>query len=84
MRQSLTEPAFDAARRNQDQLLGEWIGQRIGQQGAETVGKEIGALGTMQMKRHRGATIDLDTDAGGCLREEFSSLPPRRGSTCPG
>jgi hypothetical protein len=37
-----------------DEFLGERVGQRVGQQGAEPVGQQIGALGTVEMKRHRG------------------------------
>jgi len=38
MREPLAEPPLDAARRHQHQLLGERVGQRVGQQGAEPVG----------------------------------------------
>ena len=54
MREPLAQPPLHAARRHQDQLLGERVGQRVGQQGAQPVGQQIGALGTVEMKRHRG------------------------------
>ena len=50
--QPLAQPALDALRRHDDEFLGERVGQRVGQQRAETVGKEVGALGTVEMKRH--------------------------------
>ena len=65
MRQPLTQPAFHAARRHQHQLLGERVGQRVGQQRAEAVGKQVGAFGTVEMKRHCGATIERRTDSRG-------------------
>jgi hypothetical protein len=54
MRKPLAQPPLDAAGRHQHQFLGERVGQRAGQQGAEPVGQQIGALGTVEMKRHRG------------------------------
>ena len=36
----------------------------VGQQRAEAVGEEIGAFGTVKMKRHRFATIGDGTDMG--------------------
>ena len=53
MRQPLAQPPLDAARRHQDELLGERVGQRVGQQCAEPVGQQVGAFGTVQMKCHR-------------------------------
>jgi hypothetical protein len=53
VREPLAQPAFHAARRHQHELLGERIGKRIGQQPAEPVGEEVGAISTMEMKRHR-------------------------------
>ena len=40
--------------RHQHQLLGERVGQRIGQQGAQPVGQQVSAFGTVEMKRRRG------------------------------
>ncbi len=54
VRKPLAQPPLHAARRHQDQLFGERVGQRVGQQGTEPVGQQISALGTVQMKRHRG------------------------------
>ena len=51
--QTLTEPALHAARRYQHEILGERIGQRGGQHVTESVGEQIGAVGPMEMKRHR-------------------------------
>ena len=39
--------------RNDDELLGERVRQRIGEQGAEAVGQEVGAFGTVEMQAHR-------------------------------
>ena len=73
MREPLAEPALHAARRHQYQLLGERVGQRVGQHGAETVGKKIGPFGTVKMEGHCGATIDRDTDKCGCFWPMASS-----------
>ncbi|MEQ0608351.1 hypothetical protein ABLN72_09750 [Mycobacterium tuberculosis] len=40
---------------DQHQFLRERVGLGIGQQRAEPVGKQIGALGTVQVKRHRAS-----------------------------
>ena len=53
VRQPLAQPSLDAARRHQHEFLGEWVGQRIGQQCAETVSKQVGALGTVEVEGHR-------------------------------
>ena len=53
VRQPLAEPSLDAFGRHDDQLLGERIVERIGQQRAEPVGKQVGSLGTVKMKCHR-------------------------------
>ena len=55
VRKPLAQPPFHAAGRHQDQLFGERVGQRVGQQRAQPVGQQVGALGTVQMKRHRGS-----------------------------
>jgi hypothetical protein len=47
VRQPLAEPAFHAARRDDDEFGGERVGLRVGQQSAETVSQEIRALGTV-------------------------------------
>ncbi|EUA92348.1 hypothetical protein I551_1176 [Mycobacterium ulcerans str. Harvey] len=39
LRETLTEPAFHAACRNQYQLFGERIRQRLSQERAEAIGK---------------------------------------------
>ncbi len=54
VRQPLAQPALDALGRDDDELLGERVGQRIGEQGAEAVGEEVGALGAVQVQGHRG------------------------------
>ena len=54
MREPLAEPPLDAARRHQHQFLGERVGQRVGQQGAEPVGQQVCAFGTVKMNPHRG------------------------------
>ena len=53
VRQPLAQPPLHAARRDQHQLLGERVGQRIGQQCTEAVGKQVGALGTVEVEGHR-------------------------------
>ena len=86
MRQPLTQPAFHAARRHQHQFLGERVGQRVGQQGAEPVREQVGALGTVEVKRHRGATIDADIDILGSWGRPKMSGPAsklRRAATQP-
>jgi hypothetical protein len=55
VREPLTEPAFDALGGDDDELVGERVGQGSGQQLAEAVGEEIGALSAVEMKRHRGS-----------------------------
>ena len=40
-------------RRDDDELLGERVGQRVGQQGTEAVGKQVGAFGTVEVQGHR-------------------------------
>lgn len=47
--------ASSAATCDQHQFLRERVGLGIGQQRAEPVGKQIGALGTVQVKRHRAS-----------------------------
>ncbi len=54
-RKPLAQPAFHAAGSDQHQFLRERVGLGIGQQRAEPVGKQIGALGTVQVKRHRAS-----------------------------
>ena len=53
MGEPLAEPALDALRGHDDEFLGERIGEGVSQQGAEPVGEEIGALGTVEVKCHR-------------------------------
>jgi len=52
VREPLGEPALDAARRNDDDLTRERVGQWRDQQGREAVGECIGALGGMQVQGH--------------------------------
>ena len=54
MRQPLTQPALDPLGGDDDQFLGERVGQRIGQEGAKAVGEEIGSFSAVQVQAHRG------------------------------
>ena len=51
--QALAEPSLGSAGGNQDQLLGEWVLERSGEQGTEPVCQQIGAIGAVEVKRHR-------------------------------
>ncbi len=53
MREPLAEPPLDAARGHHHEFLGERIGLRGGQQGAESVGKQIRAFGAVDVDGHR-------------------------------
>ena len=53
VRQPLAQPALDALGRDDDEFLGERVGQGIGEEGTEAVGEKVGALSTMDVKRHR-------------------------------
>ena len=50
--QPLTQPTLDALGRDDDQFLGERVGQWIAEQGAESVGEQVGAFRPMDVKRH--------------------------------
>ena len=52
--QPLAQPALDALGGDDDEFLGEGVGQRIGQQGTEAVGEQIGALSAVEVQCHRG------------------------------
>ena len=58
VREPLAQPALDALGRHDDELFGERVRQGIGQQRAEAVGEEVGALSTMEVKRHRASDYD--------------------------
>ena len=58
VREPLAEPALHAACRHQHQLLGERVGQRGGQQVAQPVGEQVGAIGPVEVKRHRPSDYD--------------------------
>ena len=53
VRQPLAQPPLDTTRGDEHELLGEWVGQRIGQQCAKAVSKQVGALGTVEVEGHR-------------------------------
>ncbi len=55
VRKPLAQPAFYAAGRHQDQLLGERVRRQLGQKRSQSIGKQVGPLGTVQVKRHRGS-----------------------------
>ena len=50
VRQPLAQPPLDALGRDDDELLGEGVGQRIGEQGTEAVGQQVGPLSAVEMK----------------------------------
>ena len=49
MGQPLAQPSLDAVGGDEDEFLGEGVRQRIGEQGTEAVGQQIGALSAMEM-----------------------------------
>ena len=53
VRQSLAQPPLDALRRDDDELVGERIVQRVREEGAEAVSQQIGPFGSVDVKRHR-------------------------------
>ena len=53
VREPLAEPPLDALGRDDDELLGERVGQWIGEQCAEAVGQQIGAFSAVEMECHR-------------------------------
>ncbi|GAB7066196.1 hypothetical protein JCM12141A_04850 [Mycolicibacterium hodleri] len=50
--QALAQPPFDAAGGHQHQLRRERIVEGLAEKGAQTVGEEVGPLGTVKVKRH--------------------------------
>ena len=52
VRQPLAQPPLDALRRDDDDLFGEGIVKRVGEEGAEAVGQEVGPFGTVDVKGH--------------------------------
>ena len=52
VREPLREPALHAPRGHDDELLGERVVERRREQVAQTVGEEVGALGTMDPQGH--------------------------------
>jgi hypothetical protein len=44
---ALAQPPFDAAGGDEDQLHGEGVLKWLGEQGAESVGQQIGAIGAV-------------------------------------
>lgn len=50
--QALAQPPLDAAGWHQDQLHREGIVEGPAEEGAKTVGEEVGPLGTVKVKRH--------------------------------
>ena len=57
VRQPLAQPALDALGGDDDQFLGERVGQGVGQQGAEAVGEEVGSFSAVQVQAPSGPTI---------------------------
>ena len=52
VRQPLAQPPLDALRRDDDELFGEGIVKRVGEEGTEAVGQEVGSFGTVDMQAH--------------------------------
>ena len=57
VRQPLAQPPLDALGGDDDELLGEWVGQRIGEQCAEAVGQQVGALGAVEVQMPSGVRL---------------------------
>src|SRR3954469_8049712 len=55
VRQPLAQPPLDALGRDDDELLGERVGQRIGEKRTEAIGQEIGSLRAVEMQGHRAS-----------------------------
>ena len=77
MREPLAQPPLHAARRHQDQLLGERVGQRVGQQGTAA------RRPADRCARHGGdeapsrATIERRTDVSCAAGNEHAQCQPR-------
>ncbi len=52
--QPLTQPALDALGGDDDDLFGERIVQRVGEQGTQAVGEKVGAFSAVKVQAHRG------------------------------
>ena len=67
--ESLAEPALDAARRHQDELLRERVGQRLAQQPGQAVDELVRARGAVEDQRHLAISPDGPaTGPSGCPR----------------
>ena len=55
VRQPLAQPPLDALRRDDDDLFGEGVVKRVGEEGTEAVGQEVRPFGTVDMQAHHRA-----------------------------
>ncbi len=52
VRQPLAQPPLDALRRDDDELFGEGVVKRVGEEGTEAVGQEVGSFSTVEVQAH--------------------------------
>ncbi len=72
VREPLGQPPLDTASRDDHDLLGERVVQRLCKQPAEPVGEQIGRIGAMQLKRHATSPTRLT----GCYQTATYSRAP--------